>query len=164
MLDGRDRVTRLFDLTTDIGLPVAAAVSARPDGRHVALGAAARPRMAEAALAAVTEMVQTEVAMDAARQVWDPELMLWDAHASFERQPQFRTRAGTPPVPSDDLAQRLAELGLRALTVDLTLPDDPLPTMRVLVPGLCAMGGRTDTPRFHRLCAANPPTAFPEPY
>ena len=157
-------MTRLFDLTTDIGLPVAAAVSARPDGRHVALGAAARPRMAEAALAAVTEMMQTEVAMDAARQAGDPELLRWDAQASFARQPQVRTGPGTPPAPPDNLAQRLADLGLRALAVELTLPKDPMPTMRILVPGLCAMGGRTDTRRFRDHCAANPPPAFPEPY
>jgi ribosomal protein S12 methylthiotransferase accessory factor YcaO len=167
-LEGRHRVTRLLDLTTDIGLPVVAAVSSDKDGRHVALGAAARPMMADAALAAVTEMVQTEVALEEARSACDPEALIWDVHASTNLQPQFRAGAALPPVapspPPDDLLQRLSDLGLRALVVDLTLPEDPLPTVRVLVPGLCAMGGRIDTARFRQLCPANPPPTFPEPY
>jgi YcaO-like protein with predicted kinase domain len=163
-LEGRGRVTRLLDLTTDIGLPVVAAVSSDRDGRHVALGSAARPGIADAALAAVTEMVQTEVAMDQARLAGDPELLRWDATASIDLQPQFRPATGARPAPPDDLLQRLDDLGLAALAVDLTLTGDPLPSMRVLVPGLCAMGGRTDTPRFRRLCPSNPPPDFPEPY
>jgi ribosomal protein S12 methylthiotransferase accessory factor YcaO len=162
-LEGRGRVTCLLDLTTDIGLPVVAAVSSDPDGRDVALGSAARPRIADAALAAVTEMVQTEVAMDEARQAGDPELRLWVAEASTALQPQFQTAAGRRPPPPDDLLQRLADLGLAALAVDLTLPDDPLPSMRVLVPGLSAMGGGIDTPRFRRLCSDVLP-CYPEPY
>jgi ribosomal protein S12 methylthiotransferase accessory factor YcaO len=163
-LDGRDRVTRLLDLTTDIGLPVVAAVSSDPDGRHVALGSAARLQIADAALAAVTEMVQTEVAMEDARQAGDPEVFLWNALASTDLQPQFHPTIGARPAPPGDLLQRLADLGLAALSVDLTLQGDPLPSMRVLVPGLCAMGGRTDTPRFRRLCPFNPPPSYPEPY
>jgi ribosomal protein S12 methylthiotransferase accessory factor YcaO len=162
-LERRDRVTCLLDLTTDIGLPVVAAVSSDPDGRHVALGSAARPGNADAALAALTEMVQTEVAMEEARQVEDPELRLWDAEASTALQPQFRPVAGARPPPPGDLLQRLADLGLAALAVDLTLPDDPLPSMRVLVPGLAAMGGGIDTPRFRRLCSDVLP-CYPEPY
>ena len=59
---------------------------------------------------------------------------------------------------------RLSELGHRALGVDLTLPDDPLPSVRVLVPGLCAMRGRIATPRFARLCPEATGPALPEPY
>lgn len=163
-LDGRDRVTRLLDLTTDIGLPVVAAVSSGANGRQVAVGSAARPQRAEAALAAVTEMVQTEVAMEAAWQAGDPEVLLWNAQASTDQQPQFRPAAGACPAPPGDLLQRLANLGLSAQAVDLTLLGDPLPSVRVLVPGLCAMGGHTDTARFRRLCPFNPPPSFPEPY
>jgi hypothetical protein len=109
-------------------------------------------------------MVQTEIAMKAARSADDPEVLLWDAHANADQLPQLRALAGPSPAAPDDLLRRLADLGLSALAIDLTLPDDPLPTMRVLVPGLCAMGGRIDTDRFRRLCPANPPPAFPEPY
>jgi ribosomal protein S12 methylthiotransferase accessory factor YcaO len=163
-LSGRKRVTRLYDLTTDIGLPVVAAAASDADGRHVALGSAARPQFDEAALAAVTEMIQTEVSMEAARLARDPEVLLWDAQANADLLPQFRSGTSPSPVPPDDLLRRLADLGLAALAVDLTLPDDPLPTMRVLAPGLCAMGGRIDTVRFRHLCPANPPPVFPEPF
>lgn len=165
-LDQRERRTLLLDLTTDIGLPVVAAVSSGVDGRHVAVGAAARPVLAEAALAAVTEMVQTEVGMDLARQAADPEVGEWIARASTLDQPQFRAgpaRAPVAPVGWQALLERLAGLGHPALAVDLTLPRDPLISFRVLVPGLCAMRGRIDTERFRRLCPAGTP-ALPEPY
>lgn len=64
----------------------------------------------------------------------------------------------------DDLLARLAELGHRAFAIDLTLPNDPLPSLRVLVPGLCAMRGRTDSPRFARLCPDVRELSLPEPY
>ena len=163
-LDGRDRVTRLLDLTTDIGLPVVAAVSSDAGGRNVALGSAARPRIADAALTAVTEMIQTEVATEVALENGDPEVLRWVAEASTELQPQFQPVEGGRPGPPDDLLRRLADLGHAALAFDLTLPADPLPSMRVLVPGLCAMGGRLDTPRFRRLCPSNPSPSYPEPY
>ena len=82
-------------------------------------------------------------------------------------QPQFQT--GTPSGDSVPLAQgtlldRLAALGHRVLGIDLSLPDDPLPSARVMVPGLCAMRGGTDTPRFARLCPDAPGLTLPEPY
>ena len=167
-LHQRTRQTTLLDLTTDIGLPVVAAVSADADGRVVATGTAARPVLADAALAAVTEMVQTEVGMDLAREARDPEVLAWIAHASTRRQPQFaptaRAREPDAPLDRDGLLTRLAGLGHRALEVDLTLPGDPLPSLRVLVPGLCAMRGRTGTPRFARLCPTRSGLTLPEPY
>ncbi len=164
----RLRTTRLLDLTTDIGLPVVAAISANPDGRFVAMGAAARPLLAEAAHAAVTEMVQTEVSMDEARTAGDPELAAWSAFAALGEQAQFRAGDDKPhpahPLRLDDLLQRLGDLGHRSLAVEMTLPGDPMPTMRVLVPGLCAMQRRFDTRRFHRLCADRGATDIPEPF
>jgi hypothetical protein len=59
---------------------------------------------------------------------------------------------------------RLGDIRHRALAVELTLPGDPLPTMRVLVPGLCAMQERTDCARFARLCPGQPRLILPEPY
>ena len=168
-LHQRSRSTRLLDLTSDIGLPVVAAVSSEPDGRCVAMGAAARPTLVEATLAAVTEMVQTEVSMEHAREAEHPEFAAWQAFASTDRQSQFQPSVARPPPPTvpltlDWLLHRLADLGHRALVVDLTLPDDPLASVRVLVPGLCAMAGRTDTPRFARLCPGKTKLHLPEPF
>lgn len=164
-LDQRPRVTRLLDLTTDIGLPVVAAVSADPDGRHIALGAAARPGLAAAALAAVTEMVQTEVSMEQARFAANPEVLAWDAVADLAQMPQFHRFDDRPKAMGpDDLVARLGDLGHRALWCDLTLPNDPLPSCRVIVPGLCAMGGRIETDRFQRLRRNGATPQFPEPF
>ncbi len=165
-LHQRSRVTRLIEVTTDIGLPVVVAVAAEPDGTRVAVGSAARPRLADAALAAVTEMVQTEVSLDQASAAGDPEALAWIARASLLEQPQFIAGPERPPAVMElpALLARLADLGLRALAVDLTLPGDPLPTVRVLVPGLCEMGERTDLPRFARLCPGVPRLTLPEPF
>jgi ribosomal protein S12 methylthiotransferase accessory factor len=168
-LHQRARTTRLLDLTTDIALPVVAAVSCDADGRCVAVGTAARPALADAALAAVTEMVQTEVSMDLAREAGDPELLAWIDHASTLSQPQFQpipTR-GVPDAAPPDMAgllTRLEGLGHRVLAIDLTLPDDPMPSLRVMVQGLCAMRGRIDCPRFSRLCPDAAGPNLPEPY
>lgn len=166
-LHQRSRRTKLLDLTTDIGLPVVVAFSSEADGRVVATGTAARPVLADAALAAVTEMVQTEVGMELAREAGDPEVLVWIGHASTDGMQQFQPdpRVNERASPGQGLLlDRLDQLGLRALAVDLTLPADPLPSVRVMVPGLCAMRGRIDTPRFARLCLDAPGPSLPEPY
>jgi len=167
-LDGRDRAVRLFDLTSDIGLPVVAALSADATGRRIALGSAAGLTLAEAALAAVTEMVQTEIGMEQARQARDPEVAAWDTHADWTALPQFRPDPDRPasaaPMTGQALLDRLHRLGHQVLVHETTLPGDPLPSVRVLVPGLCAMGGRIDTDRFRRLCPDRGGPCLPEPF
>lgn len=165
-LHQRARRTALLDLTSDIGLPVMAAVSSEDDGRLVATGTAARPVLADAALAAVTEMVQTEVSMELAREAGDREVLDWIGHASTRKQVQFRSGPArdSATLPHEALLARLAALGHRALAVDLSLPGDPLASVRVMVPGLCAMRGRIEVPRFARLCPGIGTPALPEPY
>lgn len=165
-LEQRMRRTRFLDLTSDIGLPVVAAVSCDADGGCVALGTASRPHLADAALAAVTELVQTEVSLEEALAQSDPEAVAWAAQGRIT-QPAFQPfgeKAAAGHLHGGDLLERLGTMGHRVLTFDLTLPEDPLPSLRALVPGLCAMGGRIGTDRFRRLCpdAAHP--HFPEPF
>lgn len=168
-LHQRERRTMLLDLTTDIGLPVVAAVSSDPDGRVVAMGSAARPVLADAALAAVTEMVQTEVSISLARDAGDPETLAWIDHAVLHGQAQFQPTANTDSagyaiLGLEALVTRLCSLGHRVLAVELTLPGDPLPTLRAIIPGLCAMQGRIDTERFARLCPGAHGPNLPEPF
>jgi ribosomal protein S12 methylthiotransferase accessory factor YcaO len=173
-LKGRSRRFRLLGLTTEIGVPVVLSVSFNPEGGEIACGAAARLDVADAALAAVTEMIQTEVALAAALAADDPEARRWCSYASALMLPQFDPPTEGPPdawaaLDEAGLLNRLADLGLRALGVDLTLADDPLPSVRVIVPGLCAMGGRIDCPRFRKLFGSFDPTAplrhhEPEPF
>lgn len=165
-LHERPRVTRLLDITTDIGLPVVVAVAADPGGGMVAMGAAARPEIADAALAAVTELVQTEVSLTLARAAGNAEALEWQEAASMQRQQQFQAGAGRVSEAQGTQAtlDRLAGLGHRALAVEMTLPGDPLPTMRVIVPGLCAMRARISCPRFARLCPGIRAPTLPEPF
>ena len=59
-----DRRTCLLDMTTDIAVPVVAALSFSTGGDGFCLGTAARPSLASAAGAALTEMAQTELAVE----------------------------------------------------------------------------------------------------
>lgn len=168
-LTQRERRTLLLDLTCDTGVTVVVGVSSQPDGRGVAIGSAANVRPSAAALAAITEMIQTEVAIKQATEAGDPEVMVWAQHASTQTMPQFQPSPFGPPKPGHpelggagwgnhdsgmaNILRRLSDLGHRALTMDLTLTNDPFPTARVIVPGLCAMGGRIHVPRFDRLSA-----------
>ena len=154
-LQTRARQTRLLGLISETGVPVVVALSSDEGGRNVAYGAAARFNDGDASLAAVTELVQTETAFAMALAAGNDEARAWQDHASTVIQPQFNpVEDGPPPswTPHDGggLLDRLNALGLQALSVDLTLPGDPVPTVRVLVPGLCDMGGRIDEPRFRR--------------
>ena len=165
-LQTRGRQTRLLGLTSESGVPVVVAVSSEADGTTVGYGAAARFSVDAACLAAVTEMVQTETAFFMALAAGDDEARAWQDQASTFVQPQFNpTKDRSPPCwPTRDvhgLLARLDGLGLRALMVDLTLPGDPLSSVRVLVPGLCDMGGRIDQPRFRRHAGITDPNRQP---
>jgi hypothetical protein len=110
--------------------------------------------------------VQTEVSLDLAREAGQPEALDWIAHASLTEEPRFQPGPARPSKPQTMpvLLARLSGLGHQALAVEMTLAGDPMPAMRVVVPGLCAMQGRTDTPRFDRLCPGQPRLNLPEPF
>jgi thiazole/oxazole-forming peptide maturase SagD family component len=155
-LQERGRQTMLLDLTSDTGVPTVAAVSSQEDGSLVAIGTAARFNPRDAALAAVTEMIQTETAMAHASEAGDLEFAAWLDCASTRSMLQFQplSRASFetgPDVDMDTILRGLAYGNHRAVSVELTLPNDPLPTMRVIVPGFCAMGGRINVARLHAI-------------
>lgn len=178
-LQTRVRQTRLLGLASQTGVPVVVAVSCGADGHTVAYGAAARFDTDDACLAAITEMVQTETAFFAALAAAPDNGAAqaardWQTYACMQVQPQFNPASEGPP-PSwtqhdrASLLARCAALDLQVLAVDLTLPDDPLATIRVLVPGLCDMDGRIDTLRFRHHTGINDPNQSlprhePEPF
>ena len=57
------RSSWLLDITTDLEIPCAVALSVDPEGTALACGMAARPTMMEAVSAALTEMFQMELAL-----------------------------------------------------------------------------------------------------
>jgi thiazole/oxazole-forming peptide maturase SagD family component len=154
-LEGRKLETRLIDITSNLGVPVVAAVSNDANGNTVAIGTAAKPLLQEAALAAVTEMLQTEHALAQAIAAGYELALDWQNQASTNRQPQFfpDPTNGFPQQSETDMksiVDRMAALGLRALAIELTLESDPLHTVRVITPGLCAMQHQIMTERMRQ--------------
>jgi ribosomal protein S12 methylthiotransferase accessory factor len=159
----RARRTVLFDITSDLDIPVVAAVSAEADGRDVALGFAAGLDGAVAAVSAATEMLQMERALDAAREL-GPEAAdwwTWRRRVTMRLPPldaaeriAVAALAERPPI--SGLAAVLAALASRGVplwTVDLTRPAIGVPVVRALSTALCPV-----KPRFARarLRAADP--------
>ncbi len=146
-LAGRPRATHLVDITTDIAVPVVAAVSVAPDGSAPAIGFAARMGLADAALAATVEMLAVETSLlpehDAAH---DPVAATWQRLGMAGLPPfgdQIATAFATLPD-HGSLADQLArcilaatEAGCRVFFVDLTRKALAIPVFRAVAPELC---------------------------
>lgn len=169
------RRTWLLDITTDLGVPAAAAVSVRSDGKAFAFGLGARPNMAGAARGALMELCQLELgqAVVAAKRAESGEARLNApdrAHIARATQIDAQTclllhPAGIPArhdiCPADDaeaqaawIARRLATLGIEAFVVDLTRPAFGVPVVRVVAPGLQLEPSGLDSARLQRAIAA----------
>lgn len=172
-LTERARRTVVFDITTDLGIPVVAAVSAEADGADVALGFAARLDAPAAACAAATEMLQMEVALQAARELGREaaDWWAWRRRVTMALPPLDAAarlpaggiaaanrvdgrRAGGPRTggrPLNGLGAVLAALDRAAIplwTVDLTRPAIGVPVARALSTALCHAKPRFARPRL----------------
>lgn len=155
----RRRASWFLDITTDLGIPAAAAVSVDGDGRRVACGTAARPDMGAALAAAIREMCQMELAYG----IVDAKLRERGESALNAADRRHRARAEAVsaegcallhprgrPLRHDGIAgaARDPEAALRALVghldergiatyaVDLTRPALGIAVARVLAPAL----------------------------
>jgi len=161
LLDGYTALGRdvwALDVTTDLGVPVVAAVSTI-DGRAVTMGLGAHVDPLVATLRAVTEMNQMlamfrGTAGPSAPEEpewpdnWTRPAQWWAARAATADLPWLTPAPGGPVRPAaveagDDVADRLAELqrrieaaGLELCVQDHTRADIALPVMKVVVPGL----------------------------
>jgi ribosomal protein S12 methylthiotransferase accessory factor len=156
---GREgRETSLLDITTDIGIPCVAAISARPDGYGFAYGLAARMRMETAVRAALFEMCQMELgqAVVAAKRRESGDAGLNEGDLGHLRRatmihadrcallhPDGRSEtadfAPTDDAPAKVLREvvaQLARLGIETFRLDLTRAQFAIPVIRVLAPGL----------------------------
>jgi ribosomal protein S12 methylthiotransferase accessory factor len=148
------RRTALLDITTDLGVPVVAAFSARPDGFGFALGLGARTTLPEAAIAAIFEMCQSELSLHVIaakrRESGDAALNESDRR-QIARATMLDTRERTLLHPGDAavvapaalvgdpmeaLVRMLAARGIVAYSLDLTRPRFGVPVTRVIAPGL----------------------------
>jgi oxazoline/thiazoline synthase len=154
-----------LDLTHDLGVPIAAAVSSDMRGRDLALGFGAGWTAEEAVTAALGELVQFEaskrlqsaggpldlVTLARTGSLDDFPFLVPDADALVQRPVRGSTK---------DLVARLAEQGLAAFTIDLSRGSWFV--VRVVVPGLrplwprFAPGRLSDVP--HRLGWTAEPT------
>lgn len=146
---------RLFDMTTDIGVPaIFATLSPRPNGhetawRHfdLASGRGCHPSPAQAAIRAITEAAQSRLTVIAgARDDFDPALyeapLARDLQLYLHAEPR-RDRAPPDAVPArlDEmlprLLGRLAQAGLGpVVVVPLNGEHEPVAVAKVLAPAL----------------------------
>ena len=133
----RGRRLWLLDLTTDVGLPVCAAVSMRDTPESLYLGFGAHLDPALAVTRAVSEANQL-LAYNRASPLYLGEL----SDRTF-LEPQGSRELSTVAMPSDDLRQDvvacvdvLRRLGLEVIVLDQTREDVGLPVVKVVVPGL----------------------------
>ncbi len=159
----------LIDITSDVGVPCVAAVSCLPDGFGFACGMACRPTLAAAAQSALLELFQVELA----DQLVVAKRAERGAAALNERDLGHLRRSGTVDTASCDLlhptsppanyhdwddsdpprlipriVERLADLGIEVLVVDLTRHDIGVPAARIVAPGLQLEPSRMVTRRL----------------
>lgn len=149
-----ERRTTMLDITTDLGIPVIAAVSVDSEGRGFACGLAARLDCVEAARAAILEMCQMELAapLAAAKRAERGAAALNEidqrhlARAAFVAADceLLRPRGVSVPAMVDaaqhrdlcEFASRLAECAVRLFAIDLTRVDVGVAAARVVSPDL----------------------------
>ncbi|MEJ2885784.1 TOMM precursor leader peptide-binding protein [Actinomycetospora aeridis] len=165
-----------LDLTTDLGVPVVAAVSAArrhgvPTDR-VMLGLGADPDPSTALHRALGELTATtEMVVEGARVPDDPDVRRWLDEVDVASEPWLVPSAAAAP-PADPVAgtgagplvDRLVAHGLEPLVLDQTRPDIGLPVVRTVVPTLRPMWARFAPGRLFDAPVALGRLATPTPY
>jgi ribosomal protein S12 methylthiotransferase accessory factor len=165
------RRTWLLDISTDIGVPVVAAVACDDNGFGLCRGSACRPTLAAAADSALMELAQMELGcrLSATKRAVRGDAALNDG----DRQHIYRFTAidvaataalhpAAPPTPSHDLLtydkigllavlrERLAAVGLEVYALNLSRPALGIPVTRAIGPGLEMGLASPPGPRLHR--------------
>lgn len=156
VLRSRGRETWILDLTSDLGIPVYAAVSRQTHSprENILFGFGAHLDAKIAAVRAVTEMNQmlihipSEDAELSESEVAKSEMLQWLTTASVTAHPYLAPLPDAVPLPPsvstyDDLrddvllCQSIVERhGMEMLVLDQTRPDLQIPVVKVIVPGL----------------------------
>jgi ribosomal protein S12 methylthiotransferase accessory factor len=151
------RTSWLLDITTDVGTPVVAALSSRPDGHGLACGLAARLTKGSAVRSAIFEMCQMELGysvIEAKRRERGDAALNQDDRRHLRRATEFDARAcdllrplgtGTAAIEAEEVSataslraivERLATLGIETYRVELTRESFGIPVVRMVAPGL----------------------------
>lgn len=171
---GIARRTWFLDITTDLELPVVAALSCDDDGSAVTLGFAADLDPVEAARAAALELCQMELAQDIVclkLEQEGPDALNEQDRRTLDRRKRLHLEAWPQLLPqrerkdlgrSDSLAtgaalqnciDALHRQGLEAYWLDLSRPRIGIPSVRVIVPGLQSEKPDWETERLRRSAA-----------
>jgi ribosomal protein S12 methylthiotransferase accessory factor YcaO len=134
----------VLDLTADLGIPVAAAVSCAADGSDVRLGFGAHLALGAASVRAVTELVQLGLGAPSGGLGTGPGAAVRASGDSFLRpDPALSAPRADETAPAHNAAEALTRLraplereGLELIVLDQTRPDIELPVVKVIVPGL----------------------------
>lgn len=157
-LTGRPRIFRLFDITTDLAVPVVAAASFEPDGTVIALGFAAKVDLATAALAATVEMLAIETSLPPWRDLsGDLKAQTWVQEANARNPPLCEGSQPPEPAPMhpdqapwrlDTCIDALLTHNCQVLFIDLSRGDPHAPVFKVISPELCPLKPRFGKPRL----------------
>ena len=162
------RTSWLLNLTTDIGIPVIAALSCNGDGGQLAYGLAARLSATEAVRGAILELCQTELAIQLAaikRMELGEENLLPTDRAHLERdavinahQCELLHPLGVHLMRPEKLigpqlatiVNALARCSIEAALIDLTRPEFGIPVVRAVAPVLQPLPSLVVTDRLRR--------------
>lgn len=165
-LQTRSRITQIFDISSDLKIPVIAAVSSESDGGDVAVGSAAAINFNHAAEAALTEMLQMEVTLEMARNApgassaWD----VWRRTVDISTPPFCLSKQtiganGQTEANCDfDLSTCLAACHAAGISVffkDMTKSEIGFASIRALSPNLCHYKPRFARARLKRCMGHN---------
>lgn len=167
-----ERSTWLLDITTDLDIPVMAALSVNPDGRGLACGFAARLCAQRAAAAAIFEMCQMELAIQfvALKQAQRGSEGLNDVDRGHLRRateidardcpllyPNGISRTHATDVPEAGELPAIQVIfgrkNIEAALVDLTRPEYGLPVAVAIAPNLQPLPGNIETRRLRQVLA-----------
>lgn len=139
----------LFDITSDIGVPVVAAAS-RTNGGPLSLGFAAAPTYADAALKALTEMAQMALVFRGGDGRARPGMEQWSMEVGFDTPPFSLSEAPASHSPEapPTIGSRLQENGIRVAFCCQTRPELAVPVWRAISPDLCHWKPRFGRPRL----------------
>jgi ribosomal protein S12 methylthiotransferase accessory factor len=161
-----------LDLTSDLGIPVAIAVSHGPAGERIMLGLGAHLDARVAVSRALGELNQMVVLdREEPGETTDPDIQAftrWLAEATVESQPYLLpdparrlTAASYSPLGGDDILDDLETClaavrrgGLEFLVLDATRPEIGFPAVRAIVPGLRHFWARFGPGRLYDVPAA----------
>jgi ribosomal protein S12 methylthiotransferase accessory factor len=171
--DASDRVTVLLDITTELGMPVIAAISTDQRGSLFAAGLGARITRAAAIRAAVIELCQMEVGLQLAlrqketlgeQALSDDDLRHLARATAIDIASDRRFAMDEPlqsPTPADDsnelacVRDAFTRAGFQAALIDLTRPEIEVPVVKAIAPDLQLLPSTLITSRLQGRLAQN---------